>query len=321
MPKVSVKGRALSYDASNIYLYGRPVGGDQPVGMGRGNTIFVDSTVAGTDGSSPSSALATIDSAFDKCAANQGDVVVVMPKHAETIVAAGGITCDIAGVSIIGLGYGNQRPTITFGTQNTTTVLVTAAGVFMQNLIFTSNFLAVATGIGVTATDFWIDNCTFKNSGSSKNFTNPINCTTATSNTADSLKVTNCRWLTNGDTAGGAFIKTAGTAAYWYIQNNYVDNPATATAQLISVATGKILTDADIGWNKLVNAMTANELFISNDGTTNTGIIHNNYSGHADVTGTHDNGWASGGWRLFNNLSASVDTANAGIIPAVDVDL
>ncbi len=318
----SIHGRALSFDASNIYLYGRPINGtNNPVGMGRGKTIYVDSSIAGTDGTSPSTALATIDSAFDKCTANEGDVVVVLPKHAETITAAGGITCDVAGVSIIGLGYGNQRPTITFGTANTATVLVTAAGVFMQNLIFTSNFLAVATGIGVTATDFWIDNCSFKNSGSSKNFTNPINCTGTTSNTADGLRVTNCRWVTNGDTAGGAFIKTAGTAAYWVITDNYVDNPATATAQLVSVATGKILTDARISWNVLINAMTANELFISNDGTTNTGVIDNNYVGHADVTGTHDAGWDAGGFRLFNNQSTSVDNLQGLLIPAADVNL
>ena len=67
--------------------------------------------------------------------------------------------------------------------------------------------------------------------------------------------------------------------------------------------------------------MTAGELFISNDGTTNTGIIHNNYVGHADVTGAHDPGWDGGGWRLFNNLSSSVDNLQGVAVPTTDVNL
>jgi hypothetical protein len=127
--------------------------------------------------------------------------------------------------------------------------------------------------------------------------------------------------VTSGDTAGGAFIKIASTLNSALIQNNFVNTAATSNAQMISVATGKLLTDADIGWNRLVNLMTANELFISNDGTTNTGVIHNNYVGHADVTGTHDAGWDAGGFRLFNNLSVSVDNLSGFPLPAVDVNL
>lgn len=316
----SIYGRRLGLNENQLLLDGRPVG-QMPAGLGRGNTFYVDSSVAGTDGTSPSTALATIASAIAKCTANQGDVIVVMPKHAETITAAGGITASVAGVSIIGVGYGNQRPTITFGTANTATFLVTAAGVYIANMIFSSNFLAVATGIGVTASDCWLDSLSFKNAGSSKNFTNPINATSTTDNTADGLRVMNCRWITNGDTAGGAFIKTAATIEGLVAYNNFVVNAATSTAQLISVATGKLLTDADIGWNRLFNLMTANELFISNDGTTNTGIIHNNYVGHADVTGTHDPGWDGGGFRLFNNLSVSVDNLQGVVVPAIDVNL
>ena len=317
---VSLHGKRFGLGPNGPVFEGRTVG-SWPIGMGRGKTFYVDSSVAGTDGKSPQTAVASIDTAIGYCTANQGDVIVVMPKHTETVVAAGGIACDVAGISIIGLGYGNQRPTITFGTATTATVTVSAAGVFIQNLIFSSNLLNVAVGIDITAADCWIDSCSFKNAGSSKNFISPIKITSTTANAGDGLRVMNCRWTCNGDTAGGPMISIAGNCNSAVIWNNFMNSAATATAQLVSVASGKLLTDADIGWNRCLNLMTANELFISNDGTTNTGIIHNNYVGHADVTGTHDAGWDAGGFRLFNNLSVSVDNLSGFPLPAIDVNL
>lgn len=316
----SIYGRRVGYD-NGLVVDGGRIGSNQPVGLGRGATFYVDSNVAGSDGSSPGTALSTIAAAIAKCTANQGDTIVVMPKHAETISAAGTVTVSVAGVSIIGLGYGNQRPTVTFGTANTATFLISAAGVYITNMIFSSNFLAVATGIGITAADVWLDSLHFKNAGTSKNFTNPINCTSTVDNTADGLRVSNCRWHCGADTAGAAFIKTAATLDGGLVLNNFVYNPATATAQMLSVATGKLLTNFEAGYNRLFNLMTANELFITNDGTTNTGIFQNNYVGHADVTGTHDPGWDGGGFRLFNNLSTSVDNLQGVVIPAIDVNL
>lgn len=317
----SYEGRVFGRNENQLLLNGVPVGGSMPTGLGRGNTYYVDSNVAASEGTSPSTAVAGIQAAHTLCTANQGDVIVVLPSHTEAITAAGGITISKAGISIVGLGYGNQRPSITFTTANTATFLVTGAGCYITNIRFGANFLAVATGIGVTAVDCWLDNCVFYNVASSKNFTNPINCTGTTTATADALRVINCRWITSADTSGAAFIRTAGSAAGWLIQNNYVTNPATATAQLINVLTGKLLTDAYVAWNTLLNLMTANELFITNDGTTNTGVFHNNYCGHADVTGTHDPGWDAGGFRLFNNLSVSVDNLQGVVVPAIDVNL
>lgn len=316
----SIYGKRLGLNENSLLLDGRPVG-QMPAGLGRGSTFYVDSSVAGSDGTSPGTALATISAALLKCTANQGDVIVVMPKHAESITAAGGITVSTAGVSIIGVGYGNQRPTITYTTANTATFLISAAGVYVANMIFSSNFLAVAVGIGVTAADVWLDSLHFKNAASSKNFTNPISLTSTSDNNGDGLRVVNCRWLCGADTAGAAFIKIAATLDGLYVFNNYMYTAATATAQLVASATTKLLTDAEIGWNRLFNLMTANELFISNDGTTNTGIIHNNYVGHADVTGSHDPGWDAGGFRLFNNLSVSVDNLQGVVVPAIDVNL
>jgi hypothetical protein len=101
-----------------------------------GNFFYVDS-VTGSDsannGSTFNNALATIDAAIGYCTANKGDVIVVRQGHSETVTAA--ITADIAGVKIVGLGEGNQRPAIT-GNGTIDAINVTAAGVIIENLRF-----------------------------------------------------------------------------------------------------------------------------------------------------------------------------------------
>lgn len=313
---VSLHGKRLLLTDAGLEVDGRLA--TNPF-VNRGKVIYVHSSVDGTDGRSPRTAVGSIDTAIGMCTANMGDTIVVLPGHAESISAAGGITADIAGINIIGLGVGAQRPIISFGAA-AATFLVSAANVRIENLIFSANFLNVAVGISFGADGLVVKGCEFRNSGSSKNFVNPIKTSSATSNACDDATIEDCSWWCGGDTAGGAFIACTGTNARWRIMGNKVNNPATATAQLLAVSTGKVLTDTEIGWNMLFNLMTANELFMSNDGTTNSGLVHNNYVGHADVTTTHDPGWDGGGWRLFNNLSTSVDNLQGVVVPAEDVN-
>lgn len=322
MTYVSIHGRRFGLMPNGPVYEGVPVG--NPV-AGRGRYWYVDSAVAGTDGSSPSTALGTLDAAFAKCTANVGDVIVVMPNHSETITGAGGITHDIAGVAVVGMGHYNQRPRFLMDAGTTVTYLVSAADAYVANLDFVSGHASVATCFNVTAVGAWIDNCSFSNNTTNENFVLCISATGA-DNTADGLKVTRCRRYTI-DTDDAAMISFTGSAKDVVIGgggpadgNTMITSSATA-AQLVSSATGKILLNTEIGWNKLVNAMSAGELFISNDGTTNTGVIHNNYVGHADTSGAHDPGWDGGGWRLFNNLSTSVDNLQGLTIPTTDVNL
>ena len=90
----------------------------------------------------PAAPLATVfgtNGALSYCSANRGDLVVVLQGHTETI---SGIVTVPAGVTVIGLGYGSSRPTISLGTTTTNTVTLNA-GSRVQNCIF--------TGIGVDA--------------------------------------------------------------------------------------------------------------------------------------------------------------------------
>lgn len=109
--------------------------------QGTGDIWWVDSgsaTKADSVGSgmNPEKPFATIDYAIGRCTANNGDIIYVKEGHTETLTTAGDITCDKAGVSIIGLGQGADRPTLTFSsTDNSASILITAASVKIKNII------------------------------------------------------------------------------------------------------------------------------------------------------------------------------------------
>lgn len=132
-----------------------------------GNIFFVRKTT-GTNavgyGNNPDSPLASLAYAgllaSGFVTANQNDRIYLKPGHTEDAIAAGTVTLNAAGVDIIGIGNGADRPTINFTTIDTATVLVSGAGIRLKNLIFDLTGVdAVATGISVTGADVTIENC------------------------------------------------------------------------------------------------------------------------------------------------------------------
>ena len=314
----SIAGKILGYNASHLLFNGRPVGA-QPQALGRGKTFFVDSAIDAADGSSPDTAVGTLDEAFALCTANQGDTIIVMPNHAETITGAGGITHDVAGVSVIGLGFGNQRPRFLMDAGTTVTYLISAADAYLENLVFAAGHADIVRCIDVTGVYAHIHNCEFVDNVADENFLSAIGASGA-DNTADGLKVTHCRFL-SADAATLAFILAAGDIQFPVVQHNLVVSEGTGLATLITCATGKDLKRCDVRWNFLSSKATAGNLFISNDTASpnNSGIIAHNRCGHADVTTTHTMG-AVGGCRFFDNLSASTDAVSGFVLPAIDAD-
>ncbi len=109
-----------------------------------GNRFYVDSgkTLGGKDspsyGRNPDAPFLTWAFAYssNQCEANNGDIIYLMPGHAETITTAGAIACDIAGVRTIGLGEGSDKPIITFtSSDNSASVLITAANTTIEGVI------------------------------------------------------------------------------------------------------------------------------------------------------------------------------------------
>jgi hypothetical protein len=117
-----------------------PMIGDKLVG---GNVYFVDSGsgVANdqNNGLHPTnSPLATLDGAVGKCTASNGDFIILLPGHAETVSST--IVIDVAGVSIYGIGNGSNRPNFTQATSGSDNVVeISANNVHIENLMFTGS--------------------------------------------------------------------------------------------------------------------------------------------------------------------------------------
>lgn len=103
-------------------------------------------------GYNPDTPVATVDYAIGLCTASKGDVIMVMPGHAENIGSATACLLDVAGVKVQGLGWGKLRPTLTITTATAATVSITAANCWIDNIRIVSNFLNVAASITVAAT-------------------------------------------------------------------------------------------------------------------------------------------------------------------------
>ncbi len=146
---------------NGVSSFGIPImGGGVPTTTGR--YYFVDSTTGsnGNSGLDSLNALASIDAAINKCTANKGDVVICMSNHAETGTTAALFNADVAGISIIGLGNGDNRPTITLGTSTGCDVDLAADNVLIRNLKFDMTAVdSIAAGIDVDGAYITIEDC------------------------------------------------------------------------------------------------------------------------------------------------------------------
>lgn len=152
--------------------------------------------------------------------ASRGDVILLLPGYTQTISGAAGTTISKAGLTIIGLGTGSLRPTITFDTAITAQMIVSAANTTIKNVLFDfTGFDAITAAISVTGADVAFDGCEFiTNSG-----TNGVVLGILTAATATRFRVENCRFYgpaTNAGTTTTAQIKHEVGVDY-VIRNNY----------------------------------------------------------------------------------------------------
>ena len=92
----------------------------------------------------------TIDYAVGKCTADRGDVILVKANHSETITTAADIDIDVAGVSVIGFGTGDNMPMIDF-TAAAASFVIGANNVTIENLNFHANVAEVVVGVDIDA--------------------------------------------------------------------------------------------------------------------------------------------------------------------------
>ena len=262
----------------------------------------------------------TIDAAINECTASAGDRIYVMPGHTETISDATSINLDVAGITIIGLGEGNNRPTITFDTATTATIPVSAANIKVKNIIFTANYADIVSVFTLTtANNFKLDKCYIKATAGNMNFKYVVD-TDATTSNADGLTVKNNKWI-EPDTATLSMIKMDGDNYDIKIINNFVqlgvlnNKPA-----LMAIITGKSVFNAQIIDNRVfrLNTDTATGgILVSTNQSDNSGIVARNFAQHAD-TAAEILVTASSGFGFFLNYASGVAGASGYILPGVD---
>lgn len=112
-------------------------------------------------GFSPETAYATIDQAISACTADNDDAVIVLPDHTESIAGAAGVAQDVAGVRVIGLGVGRNRPRVTFTTADAASWDVSAARCSIENLVLINGRDGQTAMVNVSAADCVIQDCEF----------------------------------------------------------------------------------------------------------------------------------------------------------------
>jgi hypothetical protein len=197
---------------------------------------------------------------------------------------------------------------------------VTAANFTWKNCIFTANFADItAVFTTVAAKNFALDGCYIKATATNMNFLNVIDTGTVTAD-MDGLYIDGCKWI-EPDLATLSFVKMDGTNGDVTFTNNYcVLGVNNNTASFFTIATGKIITGLNMGWNNLyrLNTDTATGgVMIVTDGSTNTGVIYGNYVQTADTAG-EIMVTATSGFGFFDNKESGVAGASGYLLPAAD---
>ncbi|MFH2075820.1 MAG: hypothetical protein ABIJ57_10835 [Pseudomonadota bacterium] len=160
----------LAFAGNKSPMFGRQIPGGPVVVVDdtqtTGNIWFVDSatgTNAAGYGLNPDAPVATIDYAIGLCTASQGDWIVVMPGHTESLASGTALAADVSGIRIIGIGTGRNRPVLSW-TASAAEIGVTAYDVQFKNLVFNMGRTGgVVQGIKMYATskDVQFTNCDF----------------------------------------------------------------------------------------------------------------------------------------------------------------
>lgn len=286
-------------------------------------TALLSGQRGGSDGNKGTfdSPFSTLDYAIGQCADNRGDIIFIKPGHAETISSATTVLADVAGVAIVGLGRGTNRPTFTFTTAATAKIPVSAANVLLSNCLFVANFADITTYfLLTTAPGFTVDSCEFKDTASNLNALTVITTTVAV--VADDLTFSNNKVLSKGTTAATTAIKVLGTHDKLTITDNYFTRAAISNTAVVLAHAALVVTNLDCGRNKIFSPTTdtsSGAMVVTTTATTNSGMVYDNYVKSLDVAGMLVAPTATAYGFTNNLMSGTADTSGI-LIPAADSD-
>jgi hypothetical protein len=309
---------------NGVTIRGIPLQQSQPgqVFFVNNSSVLADGGIAGSNGNPGTyqKPFATIDYAVGRCLAGRGDLILVMPGHAETISSSSVLALDVAGVAILGLGVGSARPTLTF-TAAAATINVTAANITVSNILHVANFAAVASAYtNNAAVEFCVDNCEFRDTSSILNFVAVV--TTTVSVSANGLTFTRNKVFGLGTTAATTPIKLLANTDRVTINDNQIVLAALSNTSALLAHAALVVTNLEMARNSVFRPSTdtaTGGLLVTRSSTTNTGHIFDNKVKCLDVAGMIlvTTGSAYG---FTNNLCSGTADTSGILIPAADSD-
>lgn len=274
-----------------------------------GNIFFVNSAT-GSDtayvGKEPATPLATIGAAISAATASNGDVIIVLPHHSETVTSA--IAMSKAGISLIGLGAGLARPSIT-GNGTIDAINVTGANCLIQNFQFPAPSTDDQTSdINVAAGGLVIRDTYHIGSQTSKNKTDII---TVASGGNDLLIEGLIAYNTVVDAVSCISLEAAVARAI--IRNCAIQGSFTTAPLMDEAAATNILVENNLFKNTKTTGSCMN--FTNNS----TGVARFNHNSGRDTT-LANNVVAGTGMDFFENRATEEAALNGAILPAADTD-
>lgn len=189
----------------------------------------------------------TVNAALAQCVSGRGDIIYVLPGYTETITADAWSALAATDVSVIGMGHGTNRPTLTWSVAGST-LLMDVANFNISNMILqlepTTGTVTVTAPITASANGCSITNCRI-NTG-----------TDANNKVSIGITVTGNDFVFTGNQVRGAAAATCVTflrltgCANPVIQNNDIACGTTAAAvgpiqELTTACTGVLI---DSNW-------------------------------------------------------------------------
>ena len=282
-------------------------------GMPPGNVYFVDSGATNAADNAGAGTrtqpFATINwpmsNANSPVTANQGDVLLVHPRHAETITAAGGINLNRAGAFVLNmaLGLGQDKPLISFTTATTADLDVNAANITLAGFdISLVGIDALAAPIDVNAAGFGF----YNNRVVGADATNQAVLAMLTDANASRMKVKGNLFTGTSDAGMTAAIRLVGGSEIEIEENIFIGAYTAGVGAIENITTA--VTWLQILRNSIQNLTAANtKAIVAIAGTT--GQIAENkmqiLSGLAPITAA---GMSWVGGNYYANVVATAGT-------------
>tara|TARA_Y100001963_G_C6788083_1_gene453995 strand:- start:2178 stop:3104 length:927 start_codon:yes stop_codon:yes gene_type:complete len=272
-----------------------------------GNLFWVDSGAgSNTNDGTHARPYSTLDYAVGKCTANNGDVIMVKAGHSEEVTAAGGLDLDVAGITIIGLGNGSDRPTVSFTTATGADMDVDAANITISNFLFTGGIDALTGPIDVNAADFTMIDCETRDStGQTVDFIVAD---------ANASRLTIDGWTHRGAAAAGgasALQLVGGDGAM--VKNFWIDgNFDTAAIENVTTAATNLTISGGANGSYIRNRNSADICFTA-VATTTGNVGPNIYARVADNAANITEAFAGADMQFFNPIAIANADGEVGL--------